>query len=118
MPNIELHGYFERPGALELKIFDLFKDKPYVDEMVVTCCNDHVHDAKGNNQPFIRLVNSCQEHTEEIIEVLKTLHIDIEHLKLEAFIPKVQKNESECRMHGSIEHMQSTTGLCPECGKP
>ncbi len=24
----------------------------------------------------------------------------------------------ECRVHGSIEHMQSTTGKCPGCGQP
>ncbi|HXK32256.1 MAG: hypothetical protein A2Z68_02075 [Candidatus Nealsonbacteria bacterium RBG_13_38_11] len=25
---------------------------------------------------------------------------------------------TQCKTHGSIEHMQSTTGKCPECGKP
>ena len=29
-----------------------------------------------------------------------------------------EKKESECEVHGSIEHMQSSTGLCPSCGKP
>jgi len=29
-----------------------------------------------------------------------------------------EKSESECSVHGSIEHMQSSTGLCPGCGKP
>lgn len=28
-----------------------------------------------------------------------------------------KKDEPECTMHGSIEHMQSIDGLCPECGK-
>lgn len=26
--------------------------------------------------------------------------------------------KDDCDMHGSIEHMQSITGLCPGCGKP
>jgi len=93
MPNIEIHGQFGNPNiptVLERRIFNLFSDRPYVDEMVVTFCNDHVHDANGNDQPFIRLANSCQEHTEEILERLKTLNIDIEHLRLEKFIPKKQ----------------------------
>lgn len=88
MPNIEIHGLVGQEGELRMRIFDLFKDKPYVDEMVITSIEDFVIDRKGFSQPFIRLVNSCQEHTEEIIEMLKTLNVDIEHLELKAFIPK------------------------------
>lgn len=29
-----------------------------------------------------------------------------------------KKDKPECEMHGSIEHMQSSTGECPGCGKP
>jgi hypothetical protein len=29
-----------------------------------------------------------------------------------------KKDEPECKVHGSIEHMQSATGKCPGCGKP
>ncbi len=89
MPNVEIHG--EAPWKAEdlsKEIFELFADKPYVEEMVVTIYGTIVTDFKGNIQPFIRLVNSCQEHSEEIIERLKILGIDIEHLKMESFIPK------------------------------
>ena len=91
MPNIEIHGYYSHHlEAMDLKeqIFNLFKSKPYIDEMVVTFCQDEVFGRGGKEQPFIRLVNSCQEHTEEILEMLGTLGIDIEHAKLEAFYPK------------------------------
>jgi len=93
MPNIEIHGQFRNlntPAVLERNIFNLFSDRPYAKEMVVTFCNDHVHDMHGNEQPFLRLANSCQEHTEEILERLETLDIDIEHLRLEKFIPRKQ----------------------------
>jgi hypothetical protein len=90
MPNIEIHGEYtvEEGNALLQKIFARFKGKPYVDETVVTFSRDHVVDKDGFRQPFIRLVNSYQEHTNEIIEILQTLNMDIEHLELKAFIPK------------------------------
>ena len=91
MPNIEIHGRFENsnvPDLLGRRIFDLFTGKPYVTDMVVTFCGDHVCDVHGNEQPFIRLLNSCQEHTEEILKELETLNIDIEYLDLSGFIPK------------------------------
>ena len=92
MPNVEIHGMFLQEAVrLEKKIFKLFGDKPYIKEMVVTIYQTIVRDFKGNSQPFIRLVNSCQEHSEEIVEKLKTLEIDVEHLKLESFIPKEKK---------------------------
>ena len=90
MPNIEIHGMGKRAEANELanKIFEIFAGKPYVDEMVVTIFDTFVRDKKGNSQPFLRLANSCQEHTEEIITILRWLNMDIEYLELKAFYPK------------------------------
>lgn len=31
--------------------------------------------------------------------------------------PSKEDSESECKVHGTIEHIQSLTGLCPGCGK-
>ena len=93
MPNIEIHGLsLQEWNELRKKIFKLFEDKPYVDEMVVTVFQDAVFDKRGSSRPFIRLVNSSQEFSdemraEEILEALKTLNIDIEHLELKVFIP-------------------------------
>lgn len=28
-----------------------------------------------------------------------------------------KEKEDDCKVHGSIEHMQSATGVCPGCGK-
>lgn len=95
MPNIEIHG-LSRWEARNLrgKIFNLFQGRPYVDEMIVTIYENIVTDKNGEDQPFIRLANSHQLHTVEILGKLKTLDLDIEHLKLAAFIPK-KKQEKE-----------------------
>ena len=91
MPNIEIHGLpYEEADDLANRIFYLFKEKPYVNEMVVTIFPSIVKDNNWKDQPFLRLANSCQEHTEEILEKLQTLNIDIEHLVLAKFIPKKQ----------------------------
>jgi len=89
MPNIEIHGLTEREAAkLTREIFGMFREKSYADEMVVTFYPTKVVDKNWKSQPFIRLANSCQEHTQEILERLQILNIDIEHLALVAFIPK------------------------------
>jgi len=102
MPNIEIHGMGKREEAnlLAKRIFQLFADEPYVDEMVVTICDTFVQDRHGISQPFLRLANSCQEHTEEIIGKLRQLGLDVEHLEFKAFYPKQEP-----------EH-------CPDCGEP
>ena len=88
MPNVEIHGLGWRDAdALYDKVFELFKDKPYVEEMVITIYTTVVRDRNGNSKPFFRLVNSCQEHSEEIICGLETL-MDTEHQELKSFRPK------------------------------
>jgi len=95
MPNIEIHGLpGEEAGELKDKIFDLFQDSSFIDEVVVTVYPTVVMDKDGKNQPFLRLVNTPESNirkmrrTREILERLQTLGIDIEHLKLVEFIPK------------------------------
>ncbi len=86
MPNVEIHGLgWSEAQALRIEIFKLFAKKSYIDDMVVSICLTSVRDKDGKEQPFIRLVNSCQEHTEEILAGLKTLNMDIEQLSLVAF---------------------------------
>lgn len=96
MPNVEIHG-LNLVAARELKriIFRLFREKPHVKEMVVTISLDYVENEEGNSQPYLRLANSCQEHTGEIIETLESLDMDIEHLRLEKFIPKKSSREAK-----------------------
>lgn len=89
MPNIEIHGLDTMPACeVRRKIFDMFSGKPYVRETVVTVCPTDVKDLYGNNQPFLRLVNDCQTHTQEIILALLSLRMDIEHLQLVKFYSK------------------------------
>jgi hypothetical protein len=96
MPNIEIHGLPQNGEGsahdLRHKIFFAFQHEPYVDEMIITVIYDLVYMNGGRRVPFIRVVNSCQEHTGEIIEKLKQFDIDIEHAKLEAFYPTEERN--------------------------
>ncbi len=88
MPNVEVHGLMrDEARVVREKIFSLFGDTDYVDDMVVTIFWTEVQDKNGDAQPFLRLANSGQVHTEEILDRLKTLGMDIEQLRLEAFFP-------------------------------
>ena len=94
MPNIEVHGFGRGKEGEQMRenIFWLFDDKPYVDEMVVTLFSTNVRDKNKKAQPFFRLVNSCQEHSEEIIRMLQEqFGLDVEHLQLVKFYPKPKK---------------------------
>lgn len=95
MPNIEVHGFGEykceyvgiknRARLSVNELFDLFCDKSYVEEMVITICPDITLDKKGENQPFLRVVSTPSPHLDEIVELLKVLNIDIEILLLKSF---------------------------------
>ncbi len=89
MPNIEIHG-LATDQALKIRsqIFKLLKDRPYIDETVVTIYQDIVEDKDGNSQPFIRVVNDCQTYPKEILGLLRSLKIDLEHMRLSSFISK------------------------------
>lgn len=89
MPNIEIHGLHQQEAEeVRSRIFDLFKDVPYVGEMVVTICITEVRDQSGQDQPFLRLISTPAPYIGEIKEKLQTLGIDIERLELKEFIPK------------------------------
>jgi hypothetical protein len=89
LPNIEIHGVAtDKVPELRRQIFQLFQGKSYINEIVVTTCFDVVENKDGKHQPFIRVLNDCQTHTEEILELLRPLGLDIEHLPLKSFIEK------------------------------
>lgn len=90
VPNIEIHG-ISHVGALTLthRIHNLFKDRRYADDVVVTINSTQVFDRHMTGQPFLRLIttNSDQESA-EIIELLQTLEMDIEYIVAAGFYPK------------------------------
>jgi len=89
MPNIEIHGLSNLMARdVRKQIFDMFAGGLYVDEMVVTIFPTEVTDARGKRRTFLRLANSYQAHTREIVERLKGLNMDIERIELAEFIPK------------------------------
>lgn len=88
MPNIEIHGLDLNVACqLQGKIFGIFADTSYVNEMVITIFATIVLDRNNTPQPFLRLVNSRSDST-EILKRLKSLGFDIEYLRLEEFFPK------------------------------
>ena len=84
MPNVEIHGmYMDGATTLRKRIFEVLPN----DDLVVTVIKSDVNDREGNVQPFLRLVNTCQDGTPLIIERLLTLGMDVEHLALNGFYP-------------------------------
>jgi len=99
MPNIEIHGFGYQSlvygthvtsGAKDLgnKALRLLSEKSYLPEVVITICADEVFDVIGKPQPFLRVVSTPTPHLDEIVELLKTLNVDIEVQMLSAFYPK------------------------------
>ncbi|MCJ7786789.1 hypothetical protein MUP06_01050 [Patescibacteria group bacterium] len=101
MPNIEIHGLSPKVSEmLKEHIFKkLFADKPYVKEIVVTIVPSEVTDAKGSEQPFLRILSPDPEETKEILGILerKIPDIDLEYVKIEKFIPKKTVKEEKDR---------------------
>jgi hypothetical protein len=91
MPNIELHSFTAITAqGLRDRIFTLFHDKLYEDEVVVSICPTRTFNTNLEVQPFLRLIHSCTDHVEEIIEILRTLCLDIEQLQLSTFYPAIK----------------------------
>ena len=91
MPNIEIHSLPEQQALLRARIFALFQNTSYRDEIVVTVYPTEAMDRMSTNQPFIRLVTTPQDNTEEIITTLLTQGLDVEHLQLTAFHPAIKQ---------------------------
>ena len=92
MPNIEIYGSSPKISEMlkEHLFKELFADKPYVKEIVVTIVPSEVTDVEGFQQPFLRLLSSDSEEAKEILGILerKIPDIDLEYVKIEKFIPK------------------------------
>jgi len=85
MPNIEIHGLTRKEAEnLREKIFEKFKKESFSKELVITIYPDTVRDAKGKDQPFLRLI----AETAEIIGKLDFVELDVEYFKLGFFYSK------------------------------
>lgn len=94
-----MHGFLAgKARKLKKEVFRLIENKPYLNETVVTIYPTKVKDKDNHDQPFIRVINFCQTHTEEIMEILKTLELDIEHLMLKAYIPKKDNGKENTKL--------------------
>lgn len=88
VPNIEIHGRNNWSYALVEIIHSLLDGKHYADDVVVTICQtDIVFDPHMKEQPFLRLITTSDGETTEIIKLLQTLGMDIEHIVAVGFYP-------------------------------
>ncbi|HUS50370.1 MAG TPA: hypothetical protein VMZ91_09405 [Candidatus Paceibacterota bacterium] len=92
MPNIEIHGMEKQMAEKEREnIFELFKGKEYVRDIVVTIFPTDVRDRCNRKLAFIRLVSS--DHLREATVLLLELGLDLEILELQQFIGGGKRNE-------------------------
>ena len=87
MPNIELHGYGDKPIALLNKIRQAVKDSPDAIEIVTEVYSTAVTDINNKPMPYLRVV-AGPEGLDDLLERLKPLGEDIEVGMLGAWIPK------------------------------
>lgn len=92
MPNIEIHGMgrsrtlvTDKINVLKERIWECFLERPYINDVVVTVVDDRPQDPMGRSCPFLRLVSTREEYIPDVVERLKTLNMDIEHVDLAAF---------------------------------
>lgn len=90
MANIEVHSG-EPLERLELRdrIFKLFSEKKYADDIVVGIYSVTTINKSRDPQPFLRVVSTQESYLSEMIEALQSLQIDIEVMILSAFHPKI-----------------------------
>jgi uncharacterized protein YqhQ len=87
MPNIEIHG-LSMPDANRKRgaVLEGLMNQPFINDLVVTIFPTEVRNAKGREMPFFRLLNSVSGREEDIIiPFLRSLGLDVEHLRLASF---------------------------------
>lgn len=93
MANIMFYGFAgDQFKKITARIGEIFANKPYRDDYVVTFVPSVVLDHPGQSQPFIRLATHRGDgNFEDVFEELKKLGFYIEPLFLEhCFDPKKQ----------------------------
>ncbi len=94
MPNIELHGYGDKPIVIRNKIRRALKESPDVAEIVTTIHTTVVTTLDDKPSPFLRVISS-PEGIDDLLELLKPLGEDIELVMLGQWIPKASTNHKE-----------------------
>jgi len=90
MPNIEIHGIGEHrdQDLLRSKIFAATEKLAFARATVVTIVPDKCVDRNCVPRPFLRIVSYVPRRTEQLVEVLKLLNMDME--TPDEFIPGMQ----------------------------
>jgi len=92
MPNIEIHGLFERDAdKLRESIFKAIakSDEELAKEAVVYVYpgDCKVKDINGKRQPFLRIYSSDETHFETLEKALALFEMDMEFISLKKFVP-------------------------------
>lgn len=121
-------GIAIEPSDAVITVFEKKKDgsvDEYVDptaEVIVELTEEARNmamDPKINADELKKYTGDFQDEA-LAIKVLQSMRLNfsIEYYSCRYKPPAEEKTEPECEVHGSIEHMQSSTGKCPGCGKP
>jgi hypothetical protein len=137
MPNIGIHGYDKKTAdELAQSIVECMQKIGLGKEAIgeIFPSTTFSCDGKLKPAPYLRIFSSEFSHIPIILDGFQKngIHEDVEVISdKKMFFEKGEiasgewkkqfpnaSNTSECKIHGSIEHMQSVTGKCPGCGKP
>jgi hypothetical protein len=97
--NIEIHGIPQLgANAIRIGLYNLLRDEPFVEDLVIEVYPTTVEDREKKTQPFVRLVSTPNDYEARVIALLGKVFnlttggegIDIEILELKRFIAKKQ----------------------------
>jgi DNA polymerase elongation subunit (family B) len=125
--SILIFGIAIEPSDAVITVHEKQKDgtvKKYIDptaEVIVELTEEARNLAKKCKTPANVLKKKSGKFYDEAqaieeIEMLKP-PFSVEYYSCRYTPPAEETTEPECDVHGSIEHMQSSNGLCPGCGK-
>jgi len=90
MPNIEIIGFLEKSCCIVKSVQELFKQKPYADDIIITWNGDsYALSLTNKKKPYFRLISAPEDDNDDIKEIKKllaSLNIDTEVMLLDEFI--------------------------------
>jgi len=91
MPNIEIHGRKDDEEYLLVttrrSVFHLFKDNPFIEDIVVTVVRDEAEDIHRTSKPYFRVFSNDSEELKYVSNRLAVLG-DVEAVLLFRFIQR------------------------------
>ena len=93
MVTVEMYGFHGDASIVRFRIQKKFQFKPYRDFYTVVRLPSVVTNHNEIEKPFIRIaISKDNQHIDDIIETLKSLHVDIQVMYVDRFISYDSKN--------------------------